>query len=413
MADVVPRIDVAIAGASFAGLALAIALAQAGGGDVSILVIDRHPAEPDPAPDDPRAVAVSQASRRLLDHIGIWKRIEQHAQPVARIEISDSPLQAGVRPVLLAWNNAIDSDPASYIVPNAALEQALTAAAGEHRSISVVRATEATELTQDEFGCSLSDRRGYPVVTARLAVAADGRHSTLRRSAGIRIVGWDYPQRGIVTRIRHERSHDGIAVQHFLPGGPFALLPLPGNRSCVTWTEDEAVAQRIVALDETDFMAELESRFGGRLGPLVLDGRRLAFPLGMHLARRFVARRLALIGDAAHSVHPLAGQGLNLALRDVAALAECVIENMRAGLDPGDMAGLERYERWRRFDSWLSAATFDGLNRLFSRDSALLRSAREAGLQAIDRMPVLKQLFMREAAGLMGELPRLLKGEPI
>lgn len=413
MVDAMPKVDVAIAGASFAGLTLAIALAQASGDDVSITIIDRHPVQPDLAPDDPRAVAISKASKCLLEQIGIWPRIDQQAQPVTRIEISDSPLAAGVRPVLLAWNNALDADPASYIVPNAALEQALAAAAGEHRGISILRGTETAGLNQAEFGCILLDRQGRKVVTSSLAVAADGRHSALRSSAGIRTVGWDYPQQGIVARIRHERPHDGIAVQHFLPGGPFALLPLIGNRSCITWTEDDAFARHIVALADTDFMAELDRRFGGRLGPLSLDGRRLSFPLSMHLARRFVSPRLALIGDAAHTVHPLAGQGLNLALRDVAALAECVIESMRAGLEPGDLAGLERYERWRRFDSWLSAATFDGLNRLFRRDVALLRSAREAGLQTIDRMPVLKDLFMREAAGVIGELPRLLKGEPI
>lgn len=411
MDNLVPRVDVAIAGASFAGLALAIALARAGEGQVSVLVADRG--RPVAGNSDPRAVAVSQASMRMLQGLGVWSDVEVDAQAVSRIEISDSPLEAGVRPVLLAWDNALEGDPASFIVANSVLEQALWAVARQQAGVVFVAGVEAAGLDVGEHAAVLKAADGGVIARAGLVIAADGRRSAVRRAADIKIVGWDYPQTGIVTRIVHERPHDGVAVQHFLPGGPFALLPLKGNRSCVTWTEEAEIARRIAAMDDAAFMVELEARFGGRLGPLSLDGVRLTFPLGMHLARRYVKRRLALVGDAAHGVHPLAGQGLNLAFRDVAALAECVIEGMRAGLDAGDMAALERYERWRRFDSWLSAAAFDGMNRLFRPDIALLRSAREAGLQAVDRLPMLKQLFMREAAGVTGDLPRLLRGEPI
>jgi 2-octaprenyl-6-methoxyphenol hydroxylase len=412
MSVALPRVDVAIAGASFAGLALAVALAKAGEGEVSIVVLDRVAAAT-AAPDDPRAVAISQASKRMLDLIGVWPSIEADAQPVLRIEISDSPLEAGVRPVLLAWDNTLDGEPASFIVPNGVLTQALTEAADRAKGIQVLNDVGVVGLRADDFAVALTDKAGMSLTTARVAVAADGRGSALRAAAGIKVVGWDYRQLGIITRVAHERPHEGRAVQHFLPGGPFAMLPLKGDRSCITWSEDEVVARRVMALDDVAFLAELETRLGGRLGSLTLDGGRLSFPLGMHLARSYVARRLALVGDAAHSVHPLAGQGLNLALRDAAALAECIIEGMRAGLDAGDATILERYERWRRFDSWLSAATFDGLNRLFRGDVALVRSAREFGLQAVDRLGWLKGLLMREASGVTGELPRLLKGEPI
>jgi 2-octaprenyl-6-methoxyphenol hydroxylase len=244
-------------------------------------------------------------------------------------------------------------------------------------------------------------------------VAADGRGSSLREAAGIKVVGWHYPQVGIAATVAHERPHRGAAVQHFLPAGPFAMLQLKGNRSCITWTEEERAGRAIMALADAEFLAEVDKRVGGRLGALSLEGARRCWPLEMHLARAYVGNRIALIGDAAHSVHPIAGQGLNLAFRDVAALAEVIAEAARLGLDLGDATVLARYERWRRFDSAVSAATFDGLNRLFSRDASLLRSARELGLGIVDRLPGLKQLLVAEAAGLTGEMPRLLKGERV
>jgi 2-octaprenyl-6-methoxyphenol hydroxylase len=244
-------------------------------------------------------------------------------------------------------------------------------------------------------------------------VAADGRRSPLREAAGIKIVGWDYGQTGIVTTIAHARPHGARAVQHFLPGGPFAILPLKGNRSCVTWSEEEGEARRILALDDAAFLPEVDQRVGGRLGALELAAQRQSWPLEMHLVRSYVAPRFAVAGDAAHGVHPIAGQGLNLALRDVAALTEVLTDAARLGLDLGNGEVLTRYERWRRFDSAISAATFDGLNLLFSNDWALVRAVRDFGLGLVDRMPRLKEFFVREAAGLSGELPRLLKGEPI
>ena len=247
----------------------------------------------------------------------------------------------------------------------------------------------------------------------RLLVAADGGKSQLREAAGIKVVRWSYPQIGIVATVRHEKPHQGRAVQHFLPGGPFAILPLTGNRSCITWTEEASRARAILALDDAGFLAEVETRFDYRLGTVELAGPCGSWPLDTHLARAMVANRLALVGDAAHGVHPIAGQGLNLGLRDVAALCEVITDAARLGLDIGTLATLERYERWRRLDSALSAATFDALNRLFSNDSTVLRTARDFGLGLVERLPALKQLFVAEAAGLTGEVPKLLRGERV
>ena len=232
-----------------------------------------------------------------------------------------------------------------------------------------------------------------------------------RAPFGIKSVRWGYDQTGIVTIVAHERPHGGRAVQHFLPAGPFAILPLTGNRSCITWSEDAGEAARILALDDAAFLDEVDLRFGGRLGGIQLAGPRQSWPLELHLARSYAAPRLAVIGDAAHSVHPIAGQGLNLGLRDSAALVEVIADAARLGLDIGSAAVLERYEQWRRFDSTVSAIAFDGLNRLFSSDNAMLRAARDAGLGLVDRSPVLKQAFVKEASGLSGELPKLLRGE--
>ena len=254
---------------------------------------------------------------------------------------------------------------------------------------------------------------GGDAIAAKLLVAADGARSAIREAAGIRSVGWDYDQAGIVTTVAHERDHHGRAEEHFLPAGPFAILPLKGKRSSIVWTEEKREAERIVALPDDEFHAELERRFGLKLGEIEVAGPRRAYPLGLSMARSFIAERLALVGDAAHVIHPIAGQGLNLGLRDVAALAEAIVDAARLGLDPGGPDVLERYQRWRRFDTAAMGVATDGLNRLFSNRSDALRLVRDVGLGLVDRVPALKGLFIREAAGLTGDVPKLLRGEAL
>ena len=248
---------------------------------------------------------------------------------------------------------------------------------------------------------------------AALLVAADGIRSKLRALAGIKTVTWSYPQTAMVATVRHERPHGGIAVEHFLPGGPFAILPLKGNRSSLVWTERKSEAEKLMASDDFVFVVELERRFGHRLGAIELEGGRGAYPLGLILARDFVRPRFALLGDAAHGIHPIAGQGLNLGFRDAAALAETIVDAYRLGLDIGSLEVLRRYEQWRRYDTFQMGVMTDVLNRLFSNDFGPLRAMRDIGLGIVDRLPKLKQMFIGEAAGLGGALPKLLKGEAI
>lgn len=410
------RYDIIISGASYTGLALACALAQGLRGAVSIAILDRS--QPLDTVDaransSPRAFALSSASKRMLDTLGIWQGIAAAAQPVGEIEITDSSLEAGIRPVLLTYDNHLDDgEPASFIVPDARLAAALREAATQASNVDLITSAEVTTFDEVPGGLAVTCTDGRRLLCS-LLVATEGRRSAIRKAAGIGLITRDYPQTGICTVVSHEHPHNGRAVQHFLPSGPFAILPLPGSYSCVTWTEDSDRANHLMALDDADFLDELAKRFGRRLGQLTLAGPRATWPLSMHIARRFIAPRLALVGDTARGVHPIAGQGLNLGFRDVAALAESVADSIRLGLDAGDQQALERYERWRRFDSTISMAAFDGLNRLFSNDVTLLRSLREAGLSLVDRLPLAKTAFIKEAAGLTGNPPRLLQGNSL
>jgi 2-octaprenyl-6-methoxyphenol hydroxylase len=275
-----------------------------------------------------------------------------------------------------------------------------------------LRATSVTDFVTrpDQVDVTFSDGG---VVEASLLVAADGARSRLRERAGIVTHGWDYDQSGIVVTVGHERDHGGRAEEHFLPAGPFAILPLKGNRSSLVWTEKRSEAARIVGLSDDEFHGELEQRFGLHLGEVKALDRPRAFPLGYFVARSFIGERLALIGDAAHVIHPIAGQGLNMGLKDVAALAEVVVDAARLGIDLGQPDVLDRYQRWRRFDTMAMGLATNSLNLLFSNQSTLLRTVRDIGLGLVDRAPPLKNLFIRQAAGLSGEVPRLLKGEAL
>lgn len=405
--------DVVIAGAGLAGLTLAKALASGFGSAARIAIVTRDNIRAPQTNLDSRATALSAASVRMLERLGVWAECRPAAQPVTAIDITDTALSAGVRPILLSYDNHAKSDePASQIIPNAALHAGLVRSVESTPSIMMIAQGEIVSFAAgpERVSVALSPTR---TLHAKLLIAADGRKSPLREMAGIKTTGWAYPQTGITVTVSHDRPHEGHAVQHFLPGGPFAMLPLPGNRSCITWSERNDVARRLLALDNAAFLDELEQRAGGRLGVITLEGPRQSWPLQMFVARTFIAPRFALVGDAAHSVHPIAGQGLNLGLRDCAALAEVLVDTHRLGLDIALGGTLERYERWRRFDTTTSAASFDALNRMFSTDGPLRRAAREFGLGAINRLPALKQRLVSEAAGLTGDLPRLMRGEAV
>jgi 2-octaprenyl-6-methoxyphenol hydroxylase len=413
MASRLERYDLVIAGGGSAGLTLACALADALGG-ARIALLERAPLRAAARPEDARAFALSAGAKRMLSVLGVWPLLAAHAEPVTAIDITDSSLRDAFRPVLVSCDNTVDGgEPATYIVEQGRLHDQLLAAAASRASVELLGETGAVGLEADEHGINikLGGRASLRCLRAPLVVAADGRTSRLRQAAGIGVVRWSYPQTGIVTTVRLEQPHAGRATQHFLPAGPFAILPLPQDRASITWTEDRQTARQVLALDDPGFLAEVEKRFGYRLGSIALAGPRAAWDLDMHLARALIAERLALVGDAAHGVHPIAGQGLNLGLRDVAALTEVIADAARLGLDVGSSAVLERYERWRRLDQTLSAATFDALNRLFSNDWTPLRSARDFGLGLLERLPGLKRLLVAEAAGLTGDVPRLLRGE--
>ncbi|GAB2186496.1 ubiquinone biosynthesis hydroxylase [Roseibium sp. LAB1] len=401
--------DVVIAGGGYVGLSLAVALKQ---GDASLTCAVVDPKPMDDLHKDPRASAIAAAASRMLSQLGIWQKIAGEAQPINEMIVTDSKLRDAVRPVFLTFGGeATEGEPFAHMMPNGVMMPALYKAA---KALGVTFFAPGTAETfrshPDHVDLVLEDGT---LLKSRLLVAADGVRSRLRDLAGIRTVNWDYGQSGIVTTVKHERPHNGRAEEHFLPAGPFAILPLPGNRSSLVWTEKTADADRLIRSDDFTFELELERRFGHHLGTLELDGPRRAYPLGLKLARDFVKPRFALIGDAAHGIHPIAGQGLNLGFKDVAALAEVLVDARRLGQDLGGFDVLERYQRWRRFDTFQMGVVTDVLNRLFSNDNDVLRAVRDFGLGIVDRMPGLKTQFIKEAAGFAGPVPKLLSGEPI
>jgi 2-octaprenyl-6-methoxyphenol hydroxylase len=409
MAQAPERTDIVIAGGGFAGLALGIALRQALGASFAILIAD--PFFGRDGSGDPRASAIAAGARRLFETIGVWDAVAQEAQPILDMAVSDSRLTDKVRPVFLSFAGEVEpGEPFAHMIENRDLVAALTAKA---RELGITLKPAAVTGFETELGGIVVRFPDGTSVAARLLAAADGARSRLRELAGIPTYGWTYPQAAIVTNVAHERDHQGRACEHFLPAGPFAILPLKGRRSSIVWTEDAHVAEQIVALPDDLFHAELERRFGLELGEVEIIGPRRVHPLGYSVARSFIGERLALVGDAAHVIHPIAGQGLNMGLRDVAALAEAIVDAARLGLDPGSSEVLERYQRWRRFDTMMMGVATDGLNRLFSNRSDALRLIRDVGLGIVDRLPGLKRLFIREAAGVTGEVPKLLRGEPL
>ena len=413
-------LDVLIAGGGFAGLTLAIALRQALGGSFLVAVVDPGLGRA-AAGHDERASAIVASVRRLFETLGVWQGVAAEAQPILDMAVTDSRLGDAVRPTFLTFAGEVEpGEPFAHMIENRILADALTAKARDLgvdlRSAAVTDFAAASANSREpspdrgRIDTRLSDAKA---LSARLLVAADGARSTIRSKGGIATHGWTYGQSAIVVNVAHERDHHGRAEEHFLPAGPFAILPLKGNRSSIVWTETTAEAERIMALPQPEFDGELEQRFKLHLGEIKVIGKRRAHPLGFFVARSFITERIALIGDAAHLIHPIAGQGLNMGLKDVAALAEVIVDAARLGLDPGSLDVLERYQRWRRFDTMAMGVATDGLNRLFSNRSDVLRLVRDVGLGLVDRLPALKRLFIREAAGLVGEVPKLLRGEAL
>jgi 2-octaprenyl-6-methoxyphenol hydroxylase len=429
--------EVLIVGGGLVGLSLAVALADAG---IEVVVVDRE----DPAAQldqgfDGRSAAIARGSRQALAGIGLWHHLEDEAEPILDIRVSDGRVGAAASRLFLHYDHRdVNEGPLGFIIENRMIRRALHTRSGGLSARLTRRAPcELIDLERiaGRVTARIAGHEGIARVTAQVAVSAEGRDATLRKHAGIGVTRWDYGQSGIVCTVAHERPHHGVAHENFLPSGPFAMLPMTDgtdggdggdrrgaknrksnvrvHRSSIVWTERQALVPAMMALDGRAFSGEIQRRFGDTLGALRAIGGRWAYPLSLSHAERYVDHRLALVGDAAHVIHPIAGQGLNLGLRDVAALAETLVDARRLGLDLGAADVLARYQRWRRFDNLMLIAATDSLNRLFSNDLGPLRLARDLGLAAVNRMPPLKKLFMRHAMGLVGDLPRLIRGEAL
>ena len=407
--------DIIVIGAALNGLAAALAL---GGRRVKrplniVLVDAKDPRGFASTSFDGRASAITTSARRMFEALGIWEKVAHQAQAMAEIIVTDSVNPGDQRPVLLHFGtDDMGGRPSAHMIENrhlygAMLEEAL---ASPHITLTVGQTVSYYSFGPGLAAVTLADGT---LLRAPLIVAADGRSSPARAAAGIKLIGWPYNQMGLVASVEHELPHHGRAEEHFTPSGPFAILPLPGNRSSLVWSERTEEASRLLALDDDSFAAELRARFGSHLGAVKLISGRHAYPLAMFIAESFSAERLALVGDAAHVLHPLAGLGFNLGLRDVAALAECVHDAAALGLDVGSIAVLERYTQWRRFDTVATGAAMDGMNRLFANTNPVLTLLRRAGLLAVNRMGGLKSLFVNEASGVSGAVPKLLRGEQV
>ncbi|MEM7124259.1 MAG: UbiH/UbiF/VisC/COQ6 family ubiquinone biosynthesis hydroxylase [Pseudomonadota bacterium] len=398
--------EIAIVGGGLNGLTAAVALAGAG---FDIVLIDRRdPRETLDAGFDGRVSSIAWSSKVMLETIGVWQGVDDAAEPILEIRVSD-----GDAPLFLHYDHRdVGDHPLGFIAENRILRQALIERLANLNNVQIRAPHEVAGLDREPETATVALADGSRI-NAPLVIACDGAFSPVRDLAGIRHVRHAYGQTGIVTTVLHERPHRGIAHERFLPAGPFAILPLPGNRSSLVWTEAADIAERILTLDDDGFLEELMWRFGDFLGAVEPVGPRWSYPLTLVHAERYADHRLALVGDSAHLIHPIAGQGYNLGLRDTAALAEVLADRRHLGLEPGHSDGLERYARWRRVDNLMLIAVTDSLNRLFSNDLAPIRLARDVGLAVVNQLPPLKKLFMRHAMGTVGHLPRLLRGEAL
>lgn len=416
--------DVIIVGGGMAGATLALALRSGG---LQPVVIERAPMSDqlDEAFDG-RASAIAFSAFRQWKAIGMAGALEPHAQRIEQILVTDArppgaaaqdgqglgrPSPFGLRFDAAEIADRVDGEPLGYMLENRRIRQGLAEALkGSDITVLAPARLERLDIEPGRARVALADGGA---IEAPLVVAADGRGSMVRKMAGIGVVGWPYRQSGVVATVDLERPHEGVAHEHFLPSGPFAILPLTGNRASLVWTEGSRQAEALIAASPAAFQAYLDRRFGEFLGRATAQANRFNYPLSLELAERMTAPRLALIGDAAHGVHPIAGQGLNLGLKDIAALAQVLVEARRLGEDIGSELVLERYARWRRFDNVMLAAATDGFTRLFSNDNPLLRLTRGLGMSVVDRLGPARRFFMQEAGGATGELPRLLRGEAL
>jgi 2-octaprenyl-6-methoxyphenol hydroxylase len=398
--------DLLVLGGGLVGMTLALAAAKKG---VSSHVVDRaDPAELTAEGFDGRASAISTASWNLITNIGLAARLEPHACPIASIAVTD-----GMKPGRIDFQPEPHEGSLGRMFANRELRLALFEAAKAEPLIAWHSRAEVVQRERGAFGVSAALAEGTKLEAA-LMVAAEGRNSPTREEAGITVARWDYRHRAIITVLTHAKPHDNVAWEIFYPAGPFALLPLldkPSgeHRSALVWTVSERDAAGVLALGDRAFTAEVEKRMHGIFGAVAVDGPRSSYPLGFHHTARITAPRLVLVGDAGHGLHPIAGQGLNVGLRDVGALVEVIAEGMRLGLDPGDAQLLARYERWRAIDTFTVALATDGLTRLFGIPGKLPSVIRRLGMGAVQRTPALKHWFMDEARGVSGKLPELLK----
>ncbi|MGD1935591.1 MAG: FAD-dependent monooxygenase [Candidatus Phaeomarinobacter sp.] len=408
--------DIVVVGGGLVGLTAALALASgAAGAPFRVVVVDAFdPRAAVNAAYDGRNSSIAYASWRLFEALGVADRLRGREQPINDILVTDGKVREGASPMFLHFAAAEIADetgdaPLGHFVENRHLREALLDAVGDCDGIELIAPASVADVVYAPgyADVHLDDGR---VVRGALCIAADGRGSPVREKAGIKTIGWSYDQAGIVTTMVHDKPHEGVAQEYFLPGGPFAVLPMTGNRSSLVWTETQSVAADLMALDDEAFASEAQDRFGTYLGACRPDGPRWSYPLSLQLARDYVKPRLALVGDAAHGIHPLAGQGYNLGVRDVAALVDVLVEARKVGLDIGALTVLDRYQRWRRFDSTALAVMTDGLNRLFSNDIGPLRVLRDLGLGLVNQVGPARRLFMRQAAGAVGELPTLMRG---
>ncbi|HLO75784.1 MAG TPA: UbiH/UbiF/VisC/COQ6 family ubiquinone biosynthesis hydroxylase [Magnetospirillum sp.] len=404
-----PFVDVAIIGGGPMGGLTACCLASAG---LEVAVIEAaDPAALSRPGTDGRSIAIALSAQRVFAGAGAWDFMAAEAEPILEIRVTD-----GASPLFLHYDHhAIGDQPFGWIVENTTIRRGLQQRLAQLPNAHLVAPArvERVERGATHATLTLADGRS---LRAALVVAADGRASPTRKGAGIALTRWEYHQSGIVCTVAHEHPHNGVAHEHFLPSGPFAILPMRGtaehpHRSSIVWTEKLHLADAIVNQSDDGFLAELRSRFGDILGKIALDSPRFHYPLSLQFAQRAIDRRLALVGDAAHGMHPIAGQGMNMGVRDVAALAEVVVDARRLGLDVGGPDVLEHYQRWRRFDNMLMLGLTDVLVRLFSNDIGPLKLARDLGLAAVQAMPRTKRFFMKHAMGVVGDLPRLMRGE--